>query len=248
MANLTRADVLIRLRKVICCVSRLAYDMVLGYANGIIPPKCNTRKLQLTTAIVEALRCYEPPIAETLAEGSFTLTGTAGGVTIYINAIDVTNGAIAFDTDLTTTATAVAAAITAFGSTPNYTATSSGAIVTVVADTGSGSSSNDFSIDSVDTGDMALTSVVDMTGGVDEIVDADNCFTLASAKLLFSELEELTGIMFAPAGATYIDPVAMAQQTEDIWDETGDTVDDETGEPLESEYTLDTSYQQDIKQ
>ncbi len=61
-------------------------------------------------------------------------SGSVDGITV--NSIEIMSGAESFDTDLTTTATAVAANITAHTSTPDYSATSSGALITITSDDG----------------------------------------------------------------------------------------------------------------
>lgn len=224
MADLTRNDIVVRGYKSVCCASSKANTIAGKLFNGMPVSKCEVRQLKLLTAYIEMLRCYQPPLAETLAEGSFTLTGTTGGVRVFINAVDVTNGAVAFDADLTTTAANVAAAITAFDSTPNYTATSAVAVVTVTAVAGSGAGANSFPIESVTTGDMVLTSVVDMAGGVTGVTDDDNCFTVAQASNVFNHIAELCCMKFAPNDTTYVDPLVVTDLPE-LETADGDTID-----------------------
>lgn len=79
---------------------------------------------------------------EVQSQVSLTLTGASGSVdTLEVGgALEILGAAVSFDTDLTTTAAAVAAQINTYRSTPEFTATSSGAIVTIFApiDTGAG--------------------------------------------------------------------------------------------------------------
>ena len=72
------------------------------------------------------------------------------------------SGAVAFDTDLDTTATAVAANIKANTSTPNYTATASGAVISITSVT-LGSAPNGFDVTSTATG--ITTTDVNLSGG-----------------------------------------------------------------------------------
>lgn len=69
------------------------------------------------------------------ATGTVTLdTGASGSVDgITVNSVQVMSGAESFDTDLNTTATAVAANITAHTSSPNYTAAAVGATITITS-------------------------------------------------------------------------------------------------------------------
>lgn len=219
---LTRNDTLVRVRKVVCCAAELGEELALKYSNGIIPCKEEINKLQLIIAYIKILKCYEPPVAETLAEGFFTLTGTTGTIRITVNAVPITDGAVSFDTDLTTTAAAIVTATgtlssNTFVSTPDYTASNVAAVVTVQATAGSGSKPNrDNDISYIATGDMAISTVTDMTGGIDARVDADNCFTAAKADNIFDHLNELTGIQFAAKNWTYIDPVAEDDAVESL--------------------------------
>lgn len=103
--------------------------------------------------------------AEVSATGTVTLdTGAAGSVdSIEVNSIEIMSGAEAFDTDLGTTATAVAANITAHTSSPNYTAVAVDEVITITAVT-EGTGSNDFVV--VSTATTITTTDVDMSGGV----------------------------------------------------------------------------------
>lgn len=103
--------------------------------------------------------------AEVQATGTITLSGGSGNVSaITVDGVEILGSTVAFDTDLTTTAAAVAAQINKYRSVPNYTATSSGAVVTVIAPRGMGALANTFVIDSTSA---TLGSVdVAMSGGV----------------------------------------------------------------------------------
>ena len=70
--------------------------------------------------------------AETV-EGTVDLTGGGSGSVdgIEVNGVEIMSGAENFDTSLTVTATNVAANITANTSSPDYTATSSGTLITI---------------------------------------------------------------------------------------------------------------------
>lgn len=232
---LTRNDVLVRTRKAMCCFSRFSDVVSIKLSNGTVPCKEEIRKIELLSAYIEILRCYEPPITEVLATGSFTLTGTAGTVWVTVNAVPITTSAITFATSLATTATAIAAAVTTDTSTPNYTATATGVVVTITAVAGSGIRPNGLVIESIVTGDMAITSVVNMTGGVTGRIDADNCFTLARAKGVFSDIEELTDITFAPTGYTYSNPNLTQNMTENLTASDGTRILTEGTAPVPSE-------------
>lgn len=103
-------------------------------------------------------------VDENLSSCTVTLAGASGSVNwIKINGITVTSGAVPFNTNLATTASDLASNITAYTSDPNYTATSSAAIVTISAVAGTGSNPNDYAVTS-DTTTMTAT-CTDMSGG-----------------------------------------------------------------------------------
>lgn len=79
------------------------------------------------------------------ATGTLTLTGgSAGSVdAVTVNGVTITSGSVAFNTDLSTTATDVAFNITAYTSSPDYTAVAVGSVITIMAVAG-GSATNGF--------------------------------------------------------------------------------------------------------
>jgi hypothetical protein len=102
------------------------------------------------------------------ATGTVTLTGGAAGSVnnVTVNGVTITSGGVLFTTDLATTATAVAANITAYISTPNYTATAVGPVITITA-SDAGQSPNGFVVATSTTTITATTT--DMGGGLNAI-------------------------------------------------------------------------------
>lgn len=103
------------------------------------------------------------------ASGSFTITGGSVQVgsqitNVSINGVSIIYGPVAFATDATTTAAAVAAAINSHTSAPDYTATSVGAVVTITQVVADGSV-NGQSPAVVVGGDVTVGSIVAMSGG-----------------------------------------------------------------------------------
>jgi hypothetical protein len=82
------------------------------------------------------------------ATATITLTGGASGSVdmITVNGVNIMSGAVSFTTNLSTTAAAVASNINAHTSSPEYTATSSGAVITVSAASAVGSDPNGFAV------------------------------------------------------------------------------------------------------
>lgn len=91
--------------------------------------------------------------AEVLATGTVTLnSGASGSIdTLTVNSVSIIDAAVAFDTSLTLTAAALALAINNAASNPEYSATSSGAVVTITAKRGSGAGPNGFVVASTVT-------------------------------------------------------------------------------------------------
>ena len=103
------------------------------------------------------------------ALGSVTITGgsVSAGVNkidgITVDAVEVMNGSEDFDTDNATTAAAVAASIVAKTSSPNYTAYSTGAVITIQA-VATGTGPNTFVVATDEQGDVTVTDV-NLAGG-----------------------------------------------------------------------------------
>lgn len=115
------------------------------------------------------------PVA-TSAVGTLTLaTGGSGSVdTVTVNGVTITSGSVSFTTDLATTATAVAANITAHTSTPNYTATAVGTTIYITSVT-TGSSVNGYVVAATTT-TITTTATPMADGGNAYVPDAANCW------------------------------------------------------------------------
>ena len=111
--------------------------------------------------------------AAVASTGTVILTGGGSGSvdSITVDGVNVMSGAVSYSTSLSVTATAVAANINAYTSSPNYTAIAVGTTITVTAST-AGSASNGFAV--VATATTITTSTTDMTGGSDALVVDDN--------------------------------------------------------------------------
>jgi len=96
--------------------------------------------------------------------GTVTLTGGASGSVngITVNGVQIMSGSVAYTTSLSETAQLVAANIAAFNSTPNYSASSNGAIITIYART-TGTGPNGFTVTPSTT--TITTSSSNMAGG-----------------------------------------------------------------------------------
>lgn len=103
------------------------------------------------------------------ATGTVTLdSGASGSVDgITVDSIEVMSGAVSFDTDLETTATAVALNITAYTSVPNYSASADGDVITITALPLTSGPNGFVVVSSITT---ITTTDVNLAGGVDQLV------------------------------------------------------------------------------
>lgn len=86
---------------------------------------------------------------EVRATGTITLSGSSGSITaVTVNSLPVLGETINFDTDLATTAAALAEAINEYRSVPRIEASASGAVVTLKAPPGVGAAANGWVVDS----------------------------------------------------------------------------------------------------
>ena len=102
------------------------------------------------------------------ATGTVTLAGASGSVnTLTVNAIDILGAAVAFATDLTTTAAAVAAQINRNPKNQLYVASAAGAVVTITANTGLGALVNGWAVSATLT--TLTATYANLAGGVDAV-------------------------------------------------------------------------------
>jgi hypothetical protein len=111
------------------------------------------------------------PANEVLARGSFTIvagttSGTAAVAGVTVDGVEILGAPVSWAVSHSQTAQAVAQQINTFTSSPDYTAFSTGARVTIVARPGSGSGINGAVVAAVGSGDAGFASVTNMSGGV----------------------------------------------------------------------------------
>lgn len=122
---------------------------------------------------------------EVLSSGTVTLnTGASGSVdTLTVNSVEIMGASVPFNTSLTQTAADVAAQINRYRSNVDYTATSSGAVVTILARPGTGTSPNGYTVASTVT--TITKTDANMAGGVAAVngLRFDNSVTGVLSKL-----------------------------------------------------------------
>lgn len=133
------------------------------------------------TFVANTTQAAVAAIAENVAQGYFEITGGAQSVAatgsveltsggsgsvdgITVDGVQIMSGAVNYDTSLANTATLVAANITAHTSSPNYTATADGEVITISAVASLGARPNGFTVVSSTT-TIAATDT-DMGNGV----------------------------------------------------------------------------------
>lgn len=108
---------------------------------------------------------------ETRATGTLTLTGGGAGNTVNtvtVNGVDILGGTpVPFNSTLAQTASDIATAINQRATTPEYTASSSGAVVTITAQPGTGATPNGFVVTASLTGVTAT--FANMASGVTSV-------------------------------------------------------------------------------
>lgn len=122
------------------------------------------------------------------SRGSFTITGgTSSGsgeiTSVAVGSVTVTSGAVSHTDDNVTTAAAVASNINAHTSSPNYTATSSGATVYIIAPS-EGPAFNGLTVTATPGGDATVTGATAMAGGTDETVSTVTSVTVNGVDVL----------------------------------------------------------------
>ena len=144
-------------------------------------------------------------VGGTAATGSFTITGGTLNPgdnirTITVNNVNIISSAVAHTSDNNTTATAVANAINSHTSNPNYTASASGAVVTITAST-VGIGTNGFAIVVQVDGAATVGSIVNMSGGLDNAVTdiTVNGVSIISAQVAWATSNSATAEALADA-------------------------------------------------
>lgn len=111
-------------------------------------------------------------VAEVRARASFQVVagtsnpGTNRVTSVKINGIEIMNVAVNWTSSHSATASLIADQINTYASSPEYTATASGATVTITAATGTGAGPNGFVLSVTVGGDVQVGSVQNMAGGV----------------------------------------------------------------------------------
>lgn len=141
------------------------------FRNGRIEIYSGTQPASPDAAVTGTLLCTITAnsgayTAETAATGTVTLaTGAAGSVnTVTVNGTDILLGAVNFDSTLTQTAADVAAQINRNSDVSGYNATSAGAVVTIAANAGAGTTPNGYVVSATLT--TITATYANMAGGV----------------------------------------------------------------------------------
>lgn len=140
-------------------------------ANGRAVAFTLTGGFAVTPSTGLALAEGTDPTPATAASGSFVVTGGTNNVanklnTVTIDGVEIMGGAVQHTGSNITTATAIAAAINGYVSTPDYTAAAVDDTVTITA-VDEGAAINGKSIDTAVIGDFTVGSMQALSGGTD---------------------------------------------------------------------------------
>jgi hypothetical protein len=175
-------------------IKRFLNGAIMRIYSGSQPATADLTDGTLLNTITLSSGAHTP---EVLSAGSVTLIGTAGTLTsIVVDSVEILGATITFDTTLTAMATAAAAQINTFVSSPEYTADSSGAKIIIYANCGSGTSPNGLDVTSTGAGGITTTDV-NMGTEVTGVASANGLtFGLVSAGVLSK-----SGVWSGVAGA-----------------------------------------------
>lgn len=165
----------------------------------------------------------------TAATGSFTVTGGTTGALNKLTALTVNGvaiisaGGVLHTGNNTTTAAAIATAINSFTSSPEYSATANGAVVTITADT-EGSAANGYVVAPTVDGTFTVGSIVNMAGGVDPVFQpggfvktiGQKMFSTSGPNMHFSGIGQPTKWTTDTIGAGFIDMSSEASGSEEL--------------------------------
>lgn len=107
------------------------------------------------------------------ARGFFAIReGATGSVSmIKVNGVNIIDTAISWNTSHSNTAALIAAEINSYSSSPEYEATSVGAVVYVIAAVGTGAAVNGYELEVEVTGDVVVSTPENMLNGIDDAPD-----------------------------------------------------------------------------
>lgn len=156
-------------------------------------PEANGRAIEFTlanglvVAPVSGVLANGSSTIAVAATGSLTVTGGTNNVAnqltaLTIDSVAVIGSAITHTGNNATTATAIANAINAHTSSPDYTASATGAVVTITAAL-AGTGANGRVITPTVTGNFTVGGVANMAGGVDDIYQPGEFVKTAGKKL-----------------------------------------------------------------
>lgn len=127
---------------------------------------------------------------------------------LKVNGVEILNGAVDWATSNTATATAIAASINAKTSAPDYTATSYGAEVLVIAASGTGATPNGFVLLPTVAGDVTVGSLKDMSGGSMELNQVNSVYV--SSGLQNVTVRNCNTLAVSAGGVAYLNQAAAA--------------------------------------
>lgn len=167
-------------------------------------------------------------VVATSASGSLTVTGGTVGSSnklteLKVNGVNIISSAVVHTGNNTTTAAAIASAINSATSSPEYSATSSGAVVTITA-AAVGSTPNGYVIVPTVAGTFTVGSIVNFSGGVDPVYQpgsfvktiGQKMYSTSGPNMHFSGIAQPTKWTTDTVGAGFIDMSSEASGAENL--------------------------------
>lgn len=151
-------------------VGQFSDDSIFHFYDGVLVPDWFDGKARASFRVVDGSTS-----PATKATGSFQITngtnspGTNRIPAVVVDGVTITGGSVDHTGSNNTTATAVAASINGFTSTPDYTAAASGAVVTITAAV-TGPAANGKLVNPQTAGNVSVLNVQNMSGGEDEMI------------------------------------------------------------------------------
>ena len=202
LQNYTSYDLAVRTAVAACAIACKASTLAKKWRYGSIE-HCEQTKLNIVTEQLNIIRSFKiiglPSTTKLTVKSD---GGTDTDTTITIGSVTVSD-AFRYTTDNNTTAIEIAKAINNKTSSPNYTAVSSGSVVTITSDS-NGYSGNGLT--TAQSGGDVIISGEFTTGGQDGVTSNDNIITETQLEYMFNNIAKFTGCCYAPLGYGYEDP------------------------------------------
>lgn len=203
MVNLNQIDINERLQRLACCIATkvgsLNFDLINGRKICTVE---DIEELDLLTSYYDILSCYN--IIQPCVNPTATMTyssGSNGTITIVIAGISI--GTVFWSVNSDTTNTNIVNLINSTTATTGFSAAKVGGGITITSNSCSAILNGSTIVTTNSRGNVVYNNTP-FTGGVNAIVDGDNCILEVDAQNMFEQASILCDICFATPGTTYL--------------------------------------------